>query len=147
MIAIAQQINLVVDNFLNQSAPKISWNEPVADNRWSNKEIIGHLIDSAHVNLTRFVRCTYEDGFKVIYNQDVWVKAQHYQNANITDLLQLWRLLNRQIARVLSDFPAERLNATCDTGREEITCCTVEFLANDYLAHMRHHLTQINKPF
>jgi hypothetical protein len=143
MIDIALKINNEIDAFLNDTSPKINWNNIPENGKWSNKEIIGHLIDSAHVNLQRFVRCTYEDGFKLIYYQEEWVKAQHYKDANVAELLQLWKLVNRQIARVLTNYPNDRINATCDTSRERVTFYTVEFLANDYLAHMQHHLNQL----
>jgi hypothetical protein len=143
MIDIALQINNEVDTFLNGTSLKINWDNTADDGKWSNKEIIGHLIDSAHINLQRFVRCTYEDGFKLIYYQDEWVKAQHYKGADVAELLQLWKLVNRQIARVLTNYPNDRISATCDTSREGVTFNTVEFLANDYLAHMQHHLNQL----
>ncbi|MBD1392198.1 DinB family protein [Mucilaginibacter glaciei] len=143
MIWIAQQINQEVANFLSQTSPRIMWDNNTVADKWNNKEILGHLIDSAHVNLTRFIRCTYEDCFKLTYHQDEWVKAQHYREADVAELLQLWQLVNRQIARVLEDFPAERLTATCDNGHRNVTFYTVEYLANDYLAHMQHHLLQI----
>jgi len=140
---IALQINNRVDAFLNIVSPNINWDNVVEQGKWSNKEIIGHLIDSAHVNLQRFIRCTYEDGFKLIYHQDEWVKAQHYKAADVTELLLLWKLVNRHIAHVLTNYPPGRLNATCNNSREGITLRTVDFLANDYLAHMQHHLNQM----
>lgn len=143
MIDIALQINNEVDTFLNGTSLKINWDNIPENGKWSNKEIIGHLTDSAHVNLQRFVRCTYEDGFKLIYYQDEWVKAQHYKGADVAELLQLWKLVNRQIALVLTNYPNDRISATCDTSREGVTFNTVEFLANDYLAHMQHHLNQL----
>ena len=143
MIDIALQINNEVDAFLNSTSPQISWDNIPENGKWSNKEIIGHLIDSAHVNLQRFVRCTYEDGFKLIYYQDEWVKAQHYKDADVAELLQLWKLVNRQIARVLANYPNDRISATCNTSREGVAFNTVEFLANDYLAHIQHHLNQL----
>lgn len=62
--------------------------------------------------------------------------AQHYQDANINELIELWRLINSQIITVLNNYPAERLQSACNNH-------TVEFLAADYIDHMRHHLNQI----
>jgi hypothetical protein len=143
MIDIALKINNEVDTFLNTTSPNINWDNIPENGKWNNKEIIGHLIDSANVNLQRFVRCTYEDGFKLIYYQNEWVTAQHYKDVDATDLLQLWKLVNRQIARVLTNYPNDRISATCDTNRNGVTFNTVEFLANDYLPHMQHHLNQL----
>jgi hypothetical protein len=140
-------INLLettIDDFINKTLTlNIDWDTRPAPGKWSNKEIIGHLTDSAQINLQRFVRCTYESGFKLIYYQDEWVAAQHYNDAHIDDVLTLWQLLNRQIIRVLQNYPPERLQAQCDNSREGVSLHTVEFLAADYVKHLQHHLQQV----
>jgi hypothetical protein len=121
----------------------INWDHKPSPEKWSNKEIIGHLTDSAQINLQRFVRCTYEENFKLIYEQNEWVKAQRYQDMEVADLLQLWRLLNLQIVRVLNNYPAHRLQAKCDNNKNEVSLHTVEWLTQDYFEHLQHHLKQI----
>lgn len=133
-----------VNSFLNQlKTNTVSWETKPAPGKWSAKEVIGHLTDSAQINLQRFVRCTYEENFKLIYFQDEWVAAQHYQQADIDELLQLWRLLNLQIQRVLDNYPPGRWQVKCDNSRAEVTLNTVEAIAQDYVSHMQHHLSSI----
>lgn len=127
---------------LNRDVSLIDWASQPAPGKWSKKQIIGHLIDSAQVNLQRFVRCTYQENFKLTYDQVEWVEAQHYQEADINELLSLWNLLNRQIIRVWEKYPEDRLAAQCDNSKTEISLHTVEWLAADYVEHMRHHLIQ-----
>src|SRR5580693_8174910 len=38
--------------------------------KWSKKEILGHLVDSAQNNIRRFVVSQYEDIPKIVYQQD-----------------------------------------------------------------------------
>jgi hypothetical protein len=137
------QLDKIVNEVGKYVDKEIDWETRPAPGKWSKKEILGHLIDSAQVNLQRFVRCTYQQNFKLIYEQDEWVRASRYQNADAAELLMLWKLLNQQISRVLSGYPAERLNATCDTGRVTESLHTVEWLAEDYIVHLNHHLEQI----
>ncbi|MEP6611970.1 MAG: DinB family protein [Mucilaginibacter sp.] len=132
-----------VDHILSQDIDAIDWATKPAPGKWSKKQIIGHLIDSAQVNLQRFVRCTYEENFKLTYEQVEWVDAQHYQDANINELLGLWNLLNLQIIRVLENYPAGRLRAQCDNSKSEASLHSVEWLAADYVEHMLHHLKQV----
>jgi hypothetical protein len=141
----AQKLTAVIDAFLSRQVPSVNWENRAAPGKWTNKQITGHLIDSAHINLQRFVRCTYEEGFKLIYFQEEWVAAQHYQDADITELLKLWELVNRQIVRVLASYPANRTQIKCDNGRYEPSLNTVAFLAEDYIVHMQHHLNQLVK--
>ena len=137
------QINNSIAEMFNANTRPIEWEYKSAPQKWSKKEIIGHLIDSAGINLQRFVRCTYEENFKLTYKQNEWVKAQHYQRADIIELLAIWRSLNLQIVRVLKNYPADRLNAQCDTGKTSIILHSVNWLAIGYAQHMTHHLLQI----
>lgn len=133
----------VVDDLLTRDLQTIDWDTKPAPDKWSRKEIMGHLIDSAQINLQRFVRCTYQNGFKLVYDQVEWVEAQHYQDEDINELLELWRLLNFQIIRVWKNYSKERLNALCDTGKTEVNLHTVTWLANDYVEHLKGHLSKV----
>jgi hypothetical protein len=63
--------------------------EKVNPNRWSKKEILGHLIDSASNNHQRFVRGAQNiAGNFPVYNQDRWVEIQHYNDMNWSDLVE-----------------------------------------------------------
>jgi len=137
------QLSTAIDKLLKTDVSSFNWAYKATPDKWSRKEIIGHLIDSAQINLQRFVRCTYEENFKLTYEQVEWVEAQRYQDADISDLLNLWRSLNLQIIRVLANYPVQRLQATCDNGKTTISLHTVEWLANDYVGHLKHHLGQI----
>jgi hypothetical protein len=132
-----------IQSFLKIDQQAMDWETKPYPDKWSKKEIIGHLIDSAQINLQRFVRCTYEENFKLIYEQDEWVAAAHYEDADIKEILDLWILLNRQIIRVLSNYPVDRLQARCDSDKKEVKLHTVEWLAADYVEHIKHHLKQI----
>src|ERR1700753_2074239 len=42
--------------------------------KWSKKEILGHLVDSAQNNIRRFIVAQYEDTPVIGYDQDAWVR-------------------------------------------------------------------------
>jgi hypothetical protein len=137
------QLTEAIDGLLHSDIRSMDWEYRPGPDKWSRKEIIGHLIDSAQINLQRFVRCTYEEKFKLTYEQVEWVQVQHYQQADLDDLLSLWELLNRQIIRVLENYPTDRLLTQCDNSKTEISLHTVKWLAQDYVEHLEHHLKQI----
>jgi hypothetical protein len=144
MASIVDNLTPIIEQFIQLVHNKpIDWESKPAPGKWSNKEIIGHLCDSAMINLQRFVRCTYEENFKLIYEQEDWVAAQRYQEMDIENLVELWRLLNLQVARVFEKYPADRLQAQCDSSKKEVSLHTVEWLARDYVVHLQHHLDQI----
>jgi len=45
--------------------------------------------------------------------------------------------------RVLANYPADRWQTECDSGRYQVSLHTVEWLAADYVVHLQHHLNQI----
>jgi hypothetical protein len=112
--------------------------------KWSKKEVLGHLIDSAQNNLRRFLTGQYEPTPpKIFYDQDFWVRANGYQSAAKEDVIQFWRLINDRIAQTLSAMPAEHYSRTCDTGKGAVQLRSLEWLAEDYVKHLKHHLNQI----
>ncbi len=111
--------------------------------KWSKKEVIGHLIDSAHTNLRRFVVGQYKPHTKIIYDQDFWVTANQYQHMQKDELITLWALLNKQITAVWEQLPEQYYLNVIDTGKDAISEHTLMWLAKDYIKHLQHHLNQI----
>ena len=107
--------------------------------KWSKKEILGHLIDSAQNNIRRFIVAQYEDRPRITYNQDKWVMISNYQHYDTTALINLWELLNRHICHILRNMPAEMAERESQTEALH----TIEWLARDYNKHLLHHLHQV----
>jgi hypothetical protein len=49
-----------------------------APGKWSKKQIIGHLIDSATNNHQRFVRAQFETRPRIYYDQNKWNEYSYY---------------------------------------------------------------------
>ena len=107
--------------------------------KWSKKEILGHLADSAQNNIRRFVVAQYEEYPKIVYNQDKWVAITNYQQYNLQDLIDLWYLLNKHICQLLTFMAAEASNRKAETE----VLHDLEWLAQDYVKHLLHHLHQV----
>ena len=110
-------------------------------NQWSKKEILGHLIDSASNNHQRFVRLQNEESVVLSsYQQNEWVRVQNYGGRGWHELVELWLAYNRHLAHVMrhSDVNAAR-HVWKAPGAEY----DLEYLMEDYLRHLRHHLAQI----
>ncbi|MEQ6353026.1 DinB family protein [Lysinibacillus sp. M3] len=113
-----------------------------APQKWSKKEVLGHLCDSAINNLQRFIKIQYEEEPFVLtpYNQVEWVKIQGYQELRIDEILDLWVSLNKKIINVIKNIPNEKLGLQCNIGSNELM--TLQWLIQDYLEHMEHHITK-----
>lgn len=111
--------------------------------KWSKKEVVGHLIDSAQSNLRRFVVGQYDHQPNIVYNQDFWVHANGYQQTKKEDVIALWRLINQQITTVLANMAKENYTREVNTGKGTVELHTIEWLAADYVKHMKHHINQV----
>ena len=142
----SDQLRLILEDSTGAFAnlTETDWNAKPDARKWSKKEILGHLVDSALTNLRRFIMTQYQPGEKIVYHQDEWVALQGYQQADLKELITLWVGLNRQIARVIERIPEDKLQLNCDTGKAGIEPHSLEYLIEDYLVHLKHHLEQIN---
>lgn len=124
-----------------------------APEKWSVKEIVGHLIDSAANNHRRFVLAQIRPGLTFDgYEQDDWVAAQRYQDSPWPALVGLWQAYNHHLMQVASSIPADILNrpqrdhnfyhiASRSVPKGEPT--TLGFFIDDYVFHLEHHVKQI----
>lgn len=127
-----------------------------AAGKWSPREILGHLVDSASNNHQRFLRARWQDDLVFQgYAQDAWVSAQQYQDAPWPELVVLWGHFNRHLARVMSAVPvAVRTKAHLRHNLHQVAwqpippgeSATLDYFMRDYVRHLEHHLRQILGP-
>jgi hypothetical protein len=125
-----------------------------APGKWSPKQVVGHLIDSATINHQRFMQAA--GGASLVfdtYDQDRFVELQEPADVPWGELLDLWRLLNLHIARVMEATPASLLTTPHELHNlHQIAfrrvppgeAVTLEYLMLDYVEHLLHHLRQVD---
>jgi len=111
--------------------------------RWSKKEILGHLIDSAINNLKRFTEVQFEvkPYAYVSYNQNELVKVNDYQNADTQEILELWKALNIRIKIIMDNQTEESLAYKVLLSDGSVS--DLRYLMTDYVDHLSHHMIQI----
>jgi hypothetical protein len=110
--------------------------------KWSRKEILGHLLDSASNNHQRFVRASLQGKLAFPgYEQDALVKLQDFREMDWGFLVDFWASYNRYLAHVLTCLPKNAFKFKCQIGDHEPA--TLGWIAADYVAHLKHHLNQI----
>jgi len=113
-----------------------------APGKWSKKEILGHLVDSAANNHQRFVRLQLTSRVDLPgYDGDEWVRVQRYQVRPWSESIYLWQLYNVQLAAVIRQVDSNALHNIWHTPDGQ--ALDLEFIIRDYVVHMRHHLDQI----
>jgi hypothetical protein len=110
--------------------------------KWSPKEELGHLLDSAANNHQRIVRTQLEDKPKMPgYDGDAWVKLHRYQQRNWQEMIELWRALNQQLLAAAEAVSDSAWSRTCTIADSQPL--TLKFVFEDYIDHMLHHLVHI----
>jgi hypothetical protein len=140
-----------IERILDETVPRLAaFGEAESDGirpggAWSRKQILGHLVDSATNNHQRFVRAQLQQELVFpSYEQEGWVAVQAYTERPWNALVALWDALNRHVAHVIARIPEERLATPVQLGEGKPV--TLEFVARDYVRHLRHHLEQILEP-
>ncbi len=109
-----------------------------AQDKWSLKEIIGHLIDSASNNHQRFVRLQLGNlqNFPT-YDKDLWISAQKYNQMDWKDITALWSSFNRMLLKVIEHMDTNALGNVWTIDDKELA---LELIVNDYFRHLEWHI-------
>jgi hypothetical protein len=141
MLSIAAQLEDLIQQYLGSlyaiDEEEMSYKPSVT--KWSKKEIVGHLVDSAQTNIRRLIVSQYENEPFIKYDQDKWVSASGYQQYQLSDLINLWYLLNKHFVAVMRNTSPEMAQRKCKTDGTH----TLEWIAQDYIKHLTHHLHQV----
>lgn len=133
-VAQAKPLLLKLDNADTSTRPN--------EGKWAKKEILGHLLDSASNNHQRFVRASLQGSLTFPgYDQNLLVELQRFTEVDWNFLVDFWAAYNRFLAHVIGQLPAEAAKITCNIGKNPPA--TLEWIAQDYVAHLKHHLNQV----
>lgn len=148
-------LNNVIDKSFNalKAIPLDTLEAKPDPNRWSQKELIGHLVDSAYNNHQRFLRAEAQGNLVFwTYAQDEWVVKNQYQQRNANEIIELWYRTNQHLCALISGLSDELIQKQTKEhnfhricmkriGEEDST--SLGYLIWDYIFHLEHHLAQL----
>jgi len=128
-----------IPSILNEIGEE-SFSSISAPGKWSKKQILGHLIDSATNNHHKWIRGQFEDKPFIIYDQNKWNEAGHYNEIPAVQLISFWTAYNLQMVSLIKLISEDTLQKLCFNGSQDVT---LEWLFNDYVSHLEHHMKHI----
>lgn len=119
----------------------------ISQDKWTLKEIIGHLIDSASNNHQRFIRFQLSEALEFPdYNNSEWLRTQKHQNLKFIELLLLFYYYNKLIVNIILNIDEKCLQNKWNINwDEDSTFITFEKLVTHYVDHMKSHLTHFRE--
>lgn len=133
-------IELFKENYLNLNDLLAETN--ISEDKWTLKEIIGHLIDSASNNHQRFIRLKLSDEIEFPdYKNIEWLQVQSYNEMSFSDLVSLFYYFNKLMVNIIENIEPKSLNNRWNVEWDENTSfITLEKLASHYVEHIKGHM-------
>jgi len=115
-----------------------------APRKWSVVEIIAHLAEDELTSSWRYRQMIEHNGVKLLgFDQDEWARLGDYGAWNVSEALEMFRLLREANLRMLGRLSAdewERAGEHAERGR-----LTVRELTRHMAAHDMNHIEQIER--
>lgn len=112
----------------------------LSPDKWTLKEIVGHLIDSASNNHQRFIRFQINDSLEFPdYDKDQWLSAFNYNTMKLSELITLHKSFNDLIAMLIKAADKKSLKKRWNINGGETASITFKELMLHYLEHCTTH--------
>ena len=134
----ATEYRHLIDNFftlmnLHKDIASIRINET----KWTLKEMIGHLIDSASNNHQRFIRLQTDKEISFpFYDPEEWKNISKVNNVDFSQLIALWKNYNDFLIHIIANINPANLTNIWKTSEGNKS---LSFLVSDYFSHMKIH--------
>jgi len=109
----------------------------LAEDKWSLREILGHLVDSASNNHQRFVRLQEVERLQFPgYQAERWIEIQRPNGLPWPTLVSLWESYNDLLLHLAATVRPECLGNAWESTQGPRT---LEWLIADYYRHLGEH--------
>jgi len=109
----------------------------LAKDKWTLKEMVGHLIDSASNNHQRFIRLQIDERVTLPgYEAEAWNSKTKIMSFDYKNLIELWKLYNDYLLHILAGIDQKCLKNlwVSANGEKELGS-----IIKDYFSHLEWH--------
>ena len=110
----------------------------IAKDKWTLKEMVGHLIDSASNNHQRFIRLQIDKRVELPgYEAEEWNSKTKVTIFEYINLVNLWKLYNDYLIHIIEVMdPMSLKNVWVSTNGEK----ELQYIVKDYFSHIMWHI-------
>ncbi len=111
----------------------------LSEEKWTLKEMIGHLIDSASNNHQRFIRLQLDTIIEFpAYDAEEWKTVTKIQDFDLSALIELWKGYNLFLLHLIKNISEDSFHNTWKINGEEVN---LQILIEDYFSrHLNWHI-------
>lgn len=118
----------------------------LAQDKWSLKQILGHLIDSASNNHQRILRLKQDSELHFPdYEAFSWLDASDYNSFTFSHLTQMFVLYNRHLAQLIVGLPENVLSNQWIVTWGDVGSINLKDLVIHYVDHLETHYTHFRE--
>lgn len=133
--------------------PREAWEFKPAPNEWSIHEILLHFKDSESLGVIRLHKLIAEPGSTLMtYDEGKWAEALGYQNQDVDDALQIFKLTRKMTYHLLKILPDDVFSYSVihpegNVYPEYGDAYTFEKWLHIYTRHVPDHVEQLKRTY
>jgi hypothetical protein len=120
-----------IENFYNiMFSNKMIADVKLSEEKWTLKEMVAHLIDSASNNHQRFIRSQLESKINFpLYEAEEWKNVTKISDYSFISLIILWREYNYYLLHIVKNSKEDTLDNIWEINEKKLT---LRFIIEDY---------------
>ena len=116
-----------------------------AENKWTIKELIGHLVDTERIMMHRaFSFARGEQQLLPGFDENQYVLNANFDSRNITQIFEEWNVVRLNSIFLIQTFSQEALNNIGSASTYQASCRAVLYLM---AGHEEHHLNILKERY
>ena len=133
-----------IESFYNLMAKHMDIAEvKLGEDKWTLKEMVGHLIDSASNNHQRFIRLQLSEELILPgYNPEDWRRVSRANDLDYRFLIDFWKQYNLFLLHLIQNVDPKTLDHYWVVNSEKKS---LKFLIEDYFRHIQWHVDLFNQ--
>jgi hypothetical protein len=113
--------------------------------KWTLKEVIGHIVDTEMIFLSRALRISRDDKTELPgFDQNEYVKNSNFQELSLSGLVEQFYHVRKATTAILSNFSKEMWSKMGNANGSNVTVRAIGYII---AGHVIHHMKIINSKY